>query len=335
MFFLFPFGIHMRQEDEMNAIVVGSANTDLIIHVDTLPALGDTEVGYGFKNGPGGKGANQAVALSRLGAGTSFVARFGKDEFSSLLIETIQKYGVTLKYAVIDEKQRGGVVFILVDKAGNNTMIADLGSNLHLDAADIENAREAFTDSALLLMQFEVSESANKKACQIAVEKGLKIVLNPAPMKEFDTSILRFVDVLTPNMFELSRILRLIHGRDVLSDYERDAETIGDAARSIVDFGVGHVLITEGERGCIHVDGKSVRCFGTYRVKQVDSTAAGDAFTAAFGLKFAEGKDIGEAVRFASACAALTVSREGAVPSLPYREEVEAFMKENILTQFV
>lgn len=318
----------------MNAIVVGSANTDLIIHVEMLPALGDTEVGSGFKNGPGGKGANQAVALSRLGAKTSFVARFGKDEFSSLLIDTMQEHGVTLKYAVIDEKRRGGVVFILVDRAGNNTMIADLGSNLHLDAADIENAREAFTGSTLLLLQFEVSESANKKACEIAMEKGLKIVLNPAPMKKFDTSILHSVDVLTPNMFELSRILRLIHGSDVLSDQERDVETIGAAARSIVDFGVGHVVVTAGKRGCVHVDDKSVRCFGTYKVNQVDSTAAGDAFTAAFGLKFAEGKEISESVRFASASAALTVSREGAIPSLPYREEVETFMKENILTQF-
>jgi ribokinase len=334
MFFLFLLGIHTLQEEEMNAIVVGSANTDLIIHVDALPALGDTEVGYGFKNGPGGKGANQAVALSRLGAKTAFVARFGKDEFSSLLIDTIQQYGVKLEHAVIDEKRRGGVVFILVDRAGNNTMIADLGSNLHLDSMDIEKAREAFTGSELLLMQFEVSESANQKACEIAVEKGLRIVLNPAPMKKFDTSILRFVDVLTPNMFELSRILRLIHGRDVLSDHEKDVEKIVAAARSIVNFGVGHVVVTAGKRGCIHVDEKDFRCFGTYKVKQVDSTAAGDAFTAAFGLKFAEGSEIGESVRFASASAALTVSREGALPSLPYGEEVDTFLKENTLTKF-
>lgn len=334
MFFLFLLGIHTLQEEEMNAIVVGSANTDLIIHVDALPALGDTEVGYGFKNGPGGKGANQAVALSRLGAKTAFVARFGKDEFSSLLIDTIQQYGVTLEHAVIDEKRRGGVVFILVDRAGNNTMIADLGSNLHLDSMDIEKACEAFTGSELLLMQFEVSESANQKACEIAVEKGLRIVLNPAPMKKFDTSILRFVDVLTPNMFELSRILRLIHGRDVLSDHEKDVEKIVSAARSIVNFGVGHVVVTAGKRGCIHVDDKDFLCFGTYKVKQVDSTAAGDAFTAAFGLKFAEGSEIGESVRFASASAALTVSREGALPSLPYGEEVDTFLKENTLTKF-
>ena len=318
----------------MKAIVVGSANTDLIIHVDTLPARGDTEVGYGFKNSPGGKGANQAVALSRLGASTSLVARFGKDEFSSLLIDTIQQYGVVLEHAVIDEKRRGGVVFILVDREGNNTMIADLGSNLYLDSADIEHAGEAFMDSRLLLMQFEVSEGANMKACEMAAEKGMKIVLNPAPMKTFDTSILRFTDVLTPNMFELGRILRLIHGKDVLSDSESDVEKIVAAGHSIVEFGVGHVVVTAGEKGCIHVDHKSSHCYGTYRVRQVDSTAAGDAFTAAFSLKFAEGGEVDESVRFAAASAALTVSREGAVPSLPYRDEVEAFMKEHTLAQF-
>jgi ribokinase len=120
----------------------------------------------------------------------------------------------------------------------------------------------------------------------------------------------------------------------MLSDKESDVEKITAAARSIVDFGVGHVVVTAGEKGCIHVDEKSSHCYGTYKVRQVDSTAASDAFTAEFSLKFAEGSEIDESVRFAAASAALTVSREGAIPSLPYRDEVETFMKQNTLTQF-
>ena len=318
----------------INVVVVGSANTDLIIHIDNLPSLGDTEVGTGFKPMAGGKGANQAVCLSRLGAQCHFIARFGKDDFSSLLMNDISRRGVSLSHAVIDSKRHGGIVFILIDKTGNNTMIADFGSNLFLDAHDIENARGLFKEADLLLLQFEISESANKKACELAISNNMKIVLNPAPMKEFDTSILEHVDVITPNLFELSRILRLVGGKEVVSPDEKEAEKIAQAAQRLVQCGAGHVLVTLGQRGSIYVNSTDIKMYGAYRVKQVDSTAAGDTFTSAFALKFAEGSGIDEAVKFASASAAITVTREGAIPSLPSRDEVETFIEENTLRKF-
>ena len=310
----------------MKAIVVGSANTDLTIHVDSLPSLGSTEVGFGFKSGAGGKGANQAVCLSKLKAETYFIARFGKDDFSSVLLEHIARYGINLSYAVIDEKHRGGVVFIVVDRTGNNTMIADLGSNMFLDGADVEHARDAFTGADLLLLQFEVSHSANLRACEIASARKTKIVLNPAPVKKFDTSYLKYVDVLTHNLFELSQILYHIEGRVVVSRDEEDAARVGAAAQRLTAHGVRHILVTMGARGSIHADVEKIERFGTYRVKQVDSTGAGDAFTAAFACKFAEGLDVPDAVKYASACAALTVMREGAIPSIPDGDEVKDFM---------
>jgi len=318
----------------MKAVVVGSANTDLIIRVENLPALGDTEVGIGFKHVAGGKGANQAVCLSRLGVQTHFIARFGKDDFSALLMDDISRRGVSLSHAVIDSKRHGGVVFILVDKTGNNTMIADLGSNLFLDEHDIENAGELFKNADVLLLQFEVSENANKKACMLAKKNGIKVVLNPAPMKKFDTDILKNVDVLTPNLFELSRILQLVEGESVITPEEKDSGKIARAAQILAEQEVGHVLVTLGERGSIYANREGVHTYGSYRVKQVDSTAAGDSFTSAFALKFAEGNEIDEAVKFAAAVAAITVTKEGAIPSLPARDEVEDFMKENALKKF-
>jgi ribokinase len=282
----------------------------------------------------GGKGANQAVCLSRLGAQTHFIARFGKDDFSTLLMDDISRRGVSLSHAVIDSKRHGGIVFILIDKTGNNTMIADFGSNLFLNEHDIANAKDLFREADLLLLQFEVSDSANKKACELAKGNNMKIVLNPAPMKEFDTSILKVVDVITPNLFELSRILKLVEGKEVITIDGKDARTIAQAAQKLIHHGVKHVLVSLGQRGSIYVDSENIKMYGTYRVKQVDSTAAGDTFTSAFALKFAEDSSIDDAVKFASAGAALTVTREGAIPSLPSRDEVDSFIKENTFQKF-
>ncbi|MFW6137546.1 MAG: ribokinase [Spirochaetota bacterium] len=319
----------------MKAIVVGSANTDMIIHVHSLPLLGDTQVGYGYTSGPGGKGANQAVCLSRLGAYPHLIARFGKDDTSSILMEEINRQGINMSHAVIDEKHNGGVVFIIVDKTGNNTMIADFGSNQYLDQYDIQNAASLFEGAGLLLLQLEVSDSANKKACELAVKNGLRVSLNPAPMRPFDTSILKFVDVLTPNLFELSRMLEYLEGKVVVPVDEKDHQKIITAARKLIELGVNHVVVTMGERGSVYINQKASCNFGTYRVNQRDSTAAGDAFTAAFALRFTEGADVSECVRFASASAAIAVTGEGAIPSLPNREKVEGFMMSNKFEKFV
>ncbi len=318
----------------MKGIVVGSANTDLIIHVDKLPALGNTEVGHGFTRGPGGKGANQAVCLSQLGVDTHFIGRFGKDEFSSILIEDIKSYGVRLNYSVIDEKRQGGVVFIVVDKTGNNTMIADFGSNMYLSAEDIENAEKLFDDADLLLLQFEVSEEANKKAISIAKRNDCRIVLNPAPFRIFDPEILSNVDVITPNLFELSQILKYLEGKDIVKQDEMDIDRIEKAARILLERGVSCVVVTLGSRGCLYLDKSEVRKFGTFRVQPVDSTAAGDTFTSAFALKYTEGKSIDDAIRFASAAAAIVVTRKGAIKSIPTIEEVEDFLQRNRIQKF-
>lgn len=313
----------------MNALVVGSVNTDLIIQVDRLPNEGNTVVGSGFKSGPGGKGANQAVCLARLGVRTGLIARFGNDEFSRVLRGEISRLGVDLSSAVIDTQRNGGVVFIILDSRGTNTMVADLGSNLFLESRDVQRASHFFEKSRLLLLQLEVPDDANTAAASLACEYGLKVVFNPAPMRPFDSAILEKADIITPNMQELESLLCNLKGGSPIAFDEKDPKRIAGAARELFAFGVREVVVTLGKRGSLLVRKKEALLFNSYRVEQVDATAAGDAFTAALAYRYACGIEITDCIRFASAAAACVVGREGAVYSLPTLEEVEAFIRDN------
>jgi ribokinase len=318
----------------MRAVVVGSANTDLIMQVDALPQPGHTAVGGGFTSGPGGKGANQAVSLARLGAETALVARFGRDDFSALLRSHLEERGVDLSCAVRDSELHGGTVFIIVDATGNNTMILDLGSNMALDGKDVERASGLFDRADLLLLQLEVSDGANLQACRMARERGMRVVLNPAPQRQVDRRILEQVHLVTPNLHELSELLENLEGRSPVGPFEEDPARIGEAAGRLLAWGPELVVVTAGSRGSVAAGRKGWSSFGTFAVRQVDSTAASDAFTAGLALQYAGGGDIEECVRFASACAAITVSRHGAIPSLPDAGEVRRLLGESRMEVF-
>lgn len=311
----------------MRAVVVGSANTDLIMRVDSLPEPGHTAVGGGFRSGPGGKGANQAVSLARLGARTSLVARFGRDDFSGLLRSHLQEQGLDLSFAVLDRELNGGTVFIIVDATGNNTMIADLGSNLALNGRDVEKASALFDQAGLLLLQLEVGDEANLEACRMARERDMRVVLNPAPRRLGNREVLEHAHLVTPNLHELSQLLEVLEGSSPVGPFEKDEARIGEAAKRLLEHGPELVVVTVGSRGSVAADRKGWRSFGTFPVRQVDSTAASDAFTAGLAMRYAGGTGTGECVRFASACAAIAVSRPGAIPSLPAADEVERFLR--------
>jgi ribokinase len=311
----------------MQAIIVGSANTDLIIKVDEVPRPGQTRIGSGFGSGPGGKGANQSVCLARLGAETHLIARFGWDGFSSMLREAIESHGVDLSFSVVDREKTGGIVFIIVDQGGNNTMVADLGSNLSLSAEDVSRAERMFEGADLLLLQLEVPEEANLEACELARRHRVPIVMNPAPMRSFDTGLLRLVDLITPNVQELAEVLELLEGEKIIGTEERDLDSIGRAASRLRIHGARNIIVTSGSAGCVYVGEEGVKTYDAYEVESVDATAAGDAFTAALSLKYTETGDLDSSIEFASACAAITVTRPGAIPSLPSRQEVEEFLR--------
>ena len=239
-----------------------------------------------------------------------------------------------MKYSVIDEKHQGGVVFIVIDKTGNNTMIADFGSNLYLSSEDVNNASRIFEKADLLLLQFEVSEDANKRAISLAKKNSCKIILNPAPFRIFDPDILPNIDVLTPNLFELNQILKYLKGEETISEVDNDVKLVEEGAEYLVERGIDNVLVTLGSRGCIYVNKNNRYRFGTFKVDPVDSTAAGDTFTSAFAYRFALNDSVEDAVRFASAASAIAVTRKGAIRSIPTIDEVEDFLRYNRIKPF-
>jgi ribokinase len=304
------------------------------MRVNTLPRPGHTAVGDGFASGPGGKGANQAVALARLGARTALVSRFGSDEFSGLLGSHLLEQGLDLSCAVSDRELHGGTVFIIVDADGNNTMIADLGSNLALNGKDVKRASALFDQADVLLLQLEVGDEANLQACRMARERGIRTVLNPAPQRLTNRKILGSVQLITPNLQELVQLLEVLEEPSPIDSFEKDEAGIAKAAARLLEHGPEMVVVTAGKRGSVVVEREGWRSFGTFPVSQVDCTAASDAFTAGLSLRYAQGADAESCVRYASACAAITVSRSGAIPSLPSADEVERMLGESAISEF-
>ena len=295
-------------------VVVGSSNTDLIVKVPRLPEVGETVTGGVFSVAPGGKGANQAVQAARLGAEVWFVGRVGEDEFGRARVEDLKREGINTEFVAWDKGAHSGVAFILVDERGENMIAVAPGSNAMLSASDVERAEGAIRSADALLLQFEIPEEAILCAERIAKEGGTLVVVNPAPWKGVSEEVFRLADVVAPNEIEARGIV----GKDGSPE---------ELAASILDKGPKIAVVTLGRRGavCMERGGKPtyVSAFG---VEAVDATAAGDAFCAGLTVALVEGKPLPEAVRFACACAAIAVTRLGAQPSLPRREEVEGLL---------
>ena len=299
-------------------MIIGSYNTDLAVRTPRMPVGGETILGGGFKIGPGGKGANQAVAAARLGAHTSMLVRLGSDLFGDQAADNLRKEGVSPDYLLRSSDSHTGVAFIIVDDQGENMIVVAGGANNQLSAADVQQARPAIEQAGVLLLQLEIPMEAVEAAVRIARQAGVKVILNPAPGRKLDAALLRMVDVLTPNETEA----QIITGLPVESPAQAEA-----AARSLLAAGVGAVVITLGGKGALAVTPDSVQHVPGRPVQVVDTTGAGDAFSGALAVALAEGQALVPAVAFANAAAALQVTRFGTAPAMPYREEVLAFLK--------
>ena len=296
----------------MRIVVVGSANTDLVVQTERAPRAGETVVGENFVIVPGGKGANQAVAAARLGGEVAFIARLGADEFGARNLETYKREEIDTSYITRDPQAPSGVALIVVERNGENRIIVVPGANGNLSPKDVKRAEGAFSGAAVLLVQLEVPLETVEAALELARERGLKTILNPAPARPLGGRILSKVDILTPNENEL----RVLTGNtDVVA-----------AARGLLDSGPRYVVATLGERGALVVSRDGELAVPSFRMEPVDTTAAGDAFNGALAVALAEGMGMREAVRFACAAGALATTKLGAQPSLPRREEVEALL---------
>jgi ribokinase len=292
-------------------IVAGSLNMDLVVRSPRHPKPGETLLGGDFHTFPGGKGANQAVAAARVGAMTSMIGRVGKDAFGDALLGNLRQNGVETKH-VTQEGNASGVALITVSDDGQNTIVVAQGANALLSTEDIDRAIELFTPGSVLLTQLEVPIATITHAVEVAKAHGVTVVLNPAPAQSLDKSLLAMADYLVPNQHELA----LLTGED-------DVDAGVEALRSL---GVRSVLVTLGGEGSLLVSETTRLQTPAYRVKAVDTTAAGDAFVGAFGAALAAGNSTSEAVRWGTAAGAIAVTRTGAQPSLPTRAEVEALL---------
>jgi ribokinase len=299
-------------------VVVGSLNMDLVVRTVRHPQIGETVIGHDFRTYPGGKGANQAVAAARLGSDVSIIGKVGNDQFGEALLQAVNTDGVNTQYIIRDSKVPTGVAFITVDDRGKNTIVVASGANAHLSPDEIDASRDAFIGASVLLLQLECPLNVVERAIDIAKQYDIRIVLNPAPAQLLDAYLLHSVDYLIPNQTELAE----------LSGQESTEAAIG----VLQGMGVKRLVVTLGEEGLLVVDESQREHIPAYKVQAVDSTAAGDAFAGAFAVALGEGLSIHQAAIWGNAAGALTVTKAGAQPSLPSRDEFDEFLIHHLVT---
>lgn len=299
-------------------LVVGSANMDMVVSCDRFPAPGETIFGGDFGLYPGGKGANQAVACGKLGGNVEFLGKMGNDLFKERLVAGLQKDGVGLEALRTDSARPTGVALITVDATGQNEIVVVSGSNMNLTPGDLDRAVSLFQRAAITLIQLEIPLDTVAYAARLARVSGSLVILNPAPARVLPADLLADVDLLTPNETEAAQLT----GIEV-----SDEASATVAARRLLELGVGNVLLTLGSAGALLVTPGVVRRFSAYRVTAVDTTAAGDAFNGGLAYALARRYAVDRAVEFASAVAALSVTRRGAQASMPTLEETLRFLQ--------
>jgi ribokinase len=292
----------------------------MIIKLDHIPKPGETILGGEFVTAAGGKGANQAVGAARAGGAVTFVARVGQDMFGERAVAGFVKDGITVDYVLRDKGAPSGVALIFVAKDGENSIAVASGANGRLAPADVRKAKQAIQSASALVMQLETPLETVQAAANLAAAKGVRVILNPAPARQLPDELLRKVTILTPNETEAE----LLTGVAV-----KDEASARQAAAALLAKGPQTVILTLGPRGALVANADGAQLVPGFKVKPVDTTAAGDIFNGALAVALGEGKALPEAVRFANAAAALSVTRMGAQPSAPKRTEIQRFLKQN------
>jgi len=296
-------------------IVVGSSNTDMVIKAPNFPLPGETILGGKFFMGQGGKGANQAVQAARLGGLVTFITKVGNDIFGQQAIDNFRQEDINNEFVMIDSENATGIALINIDDKGENCISVAPGSNGTLGPIDIELAFESADTNSLVLMQLEIPLATVEYVIRKSYERGINIILNPAPAQLLSPEVYPMLYAITPNERE-AQILSGIRVSDIPSAKE--------AAKVLYSFGVPNVIITLGSKGAyLHTETVS-KIIPGYNVATIDSTAAGDCFNGALAVAIAENQTMEDAVAFACKVAAISVTRMGAQDSLPYRNELES-----------
>jgi ribokinase len=298
-------------------VVFGSFVVDLTSWAGHLPVAGETVKGSTFKLGPGGKGSNQAVAASRAGGDVTLVTKVGDDVFGRVALDFYKNEGMNTDYVFIDKQTGTGSALIMVDEhSGQNQILVVSGACDKITPEEVDSTEQLIDEATIVLLQLEINMDAIERVINMAHAKGKTIVLNTAPAQKLPDSLLKKVDIVTPNEIEAGMLT------DMAVENEQDAKK---AAQILLDKGVRSVVITLGKNGVFVMTPDRAELVPARKVKAVDTTGAGDAFNGGFVTALAEGKDIFEAARFGNIVGALSVTKIGTAPAMPYRNEIDGF----------
>jgi ribokinase len=300
--------------------VVGSFAVGMTMRTIRMPIFGETLVGSDFDMGPGGKGSNQAVGTARLGARSYFAGIIGADKLGEIATDLYANEGVDATHLHISTDIATGVGFIILNPAGENGIILDMGANKLMDAAFVDGVEAQIAKSAVVMSVLELPVAAAARAMQLGKKHGVRTILNPAPAAALGDDVLANVDYLTPNETEL----RILQG--LAPD---DPTPTLDLARRLRQRGVGVLIVTRGERGILALTDDGTFEVPRVKVDVVDTTGAGDAFNSGLAVALAEGRSLIDAVRFANCAGALACTRLGVIPALAHRQAVEELFSQH------
>ena len=302
-----------------SAIAFGSINMDLVATTPKLPVPGETLLGHNFFTVPGGKGANQAVALARLGVNTYMVGRVGDDSFGNQLLKTLLAAGVNIENVLVDENARSGVALISIDDAGENQIIVVPGANGCVDSTDVDNLNSLLPNCRVLLMQFEIPLPSILLAAQAAKRLGVKVILDPAPvLKEVPAELYPLVDVITPNEIEIGQLVGFA---------VNDLNAATRATNILLQRGVGCAIAKLGVKGVICATKEETFFVPAFPVETVNTVAAGDAFNGGLAAAMVEDLSLRQSVVWGAAAGAIAATKSGAQSSMPTKEVLIDFLQ--------
>ncbi|HBJ80236.1 MULTISPECIES: ribokinase [Fusobacterium] len=298
-------------------VVAGSINMDLVTVCERAPKGGETLFGKEFFQVPGGKGANQAVAIGKLGTQVTMLGKIGNDSFGKDLVASMKNSGVNTEY-IENSASSTGIAKIIVEANGQNRILVVSGANMDVDRAYIDRHIDVINDSDILVTQLEIPIDTVEYVLKKAKEAGKITILNPAPAAQLNDEIIKNSDIIIPNESELG----IITGMPANTLNEIEA-----AAQKLLNMGVKELIVTLGSQGSLHLNKKGSTLHSAYKVNAVDTTAAGDSFIGGL-VKNIQDDNLDEAIEFATKVSAITVTRKGAQISIPTIEEVENFKGE-------
>jgi len=307
----------VKRIEDVRVVVAGSNNFDIVVNAERTPKEGENLLASNLKFFPGGKGANQAVAVARLGAKVTLISALGRDFIGDFLLRNLETAGIDTRWIRRDPNRSTGCAFIAIYPSGNNSIVVDPGANFTLEPADVEKTKDSIAAADAILTVLEIPPETVEAVLRAGRDAGKLTVLDAGPARRCSLEILKLADIVSPNESELEALSgERVEGR----------EFIRKAAEKLLELGVRTVVVKMGSDGAMLVNAEGAKHFPAHKITAVDPTAAGDAFSAALTVKLAAGVGMDDAIRYANAAGALAVTRLGALPSLPTWDEVDVFL---------